>query len=118
MDKVFIKDLIVRGVIGITEKERSQAQDIAINIVLFTNIEKGALSDNIDNCVNYRIVAKAIVSHIEKTARFTVEALANDIANICLQISGVKKVKVRIEKPGAVRFSKSVGVEIIRKNPL
>jgi FolB domain-containing protein len=118
MDKVFIKDLIVRGVIGISERERSQLQDIVINIVLFTNIEKGAQSDNIDDCVNYRTIAKLIISHVEKTARFTVEALATDIANICLQISGVKKVKVRIEKPGAVRFSKSVGVEIIRKNAL
>lgn len=116
MDKVFIKDLLVRGVIGISEKERSQPQDIVINVSFYTDINTCAQSDNIDDCVNYRTAAKAIIAHIEKTARFTVEALASDIASICLQYPNVNKVKVSVEKPGAVRFSKSVGVEIVRKN--
>lgn len=116
MDKVFIRDLLVRGIIGITEKERSQPQDIVINVFFYTDINKCAQSDNIDDCVNYRTAAKAIIAHIEKTARFTVEALASDIANLCLQYPNVSKVRVSVEKPGAVRFSKSVGVEIVRKN--
>ena len=115
MDKVFIKDLLIRGVIGISERERSQPQDIVINIVLFTDIRKGGISDDINECVNYRTVAKAILEHVEKTPRYTVEALATDIANICLGYEGVKKTKVKVEKPGAVRYSKSVGVEIVRK---
>jgi len=116
MDKVFIKDLLVRGIIGISEKERSKLQDIIVNVVFHTDIEKCAQSDNIDDCVNYRTASKVIIAHIEKTARFTVEALATDIANLCLQYPNVSKVKVSVEKPGAVRFSKSVGVEIVRKN--
>lgn len=116
MDKVFIKDLMVRGVIGISDKERSQPQDIVINAELFTDISKGSLTDDINNCVNYRTVAKAIIKHIQEVSRYTVEALADDIAKICLATENVTKVKVRVEKPGAVRFSKSVGVEIVRKN--
>ena len=116
MDKVFIKDLLVRGVIGISERERSKPQDIVVNVVLFTDTSKGAATDDIELCVNYRTVAKAIIAHIEKVSRYTVEALASDIADICLDIPGVKKVKVEVEKPGAVRFSRSVGVEITRKN--
>jgi len=116
MDKIFIKDLTVRGVIGISEKERSQPQDILINVSIFTNIDKGAMSDNIEDCINYRTIAKTIIAHVEKTSRYTVEALANDIAKICLQPYDVIKVKVKVEKPGAVRFSKSVGVEISRTN--
>ncbi len=115
MDKVFIKDLMVRGIIGISERERSKRQDIVVNVVLYTDITKGAESDNIEDCVSYRTAAKMIIAHIEKTARYTVEALSMDIAKMCLEMGGVQKVKVRVEKPGAVRFSKSVGVEIVRR---
>ena len=115
MDKVFIKDLMVRGIIGISERERSQPQDIVVNATLYTDISNGSASDEIKDCVNYRTVAKAIISHIHKVSRYTVEALAEDIATICLSTQKVSKVKVRVEKPGAVRFSKSVGVEITRK---
>lgn len=116
MDKVFIKDLMVRGVIGISDRERSQPQDIVINAILFTDISRGAETDNIEECVNYRTVAKAIIKHIQEVSRYTVEALAEDIAKICLANEKVHKVTIRVEKPGAVRFSRSVGVEIERSN--
>ena len=116
MDKVIIKDLLIKSVIGISDKERSQPQDILVNIILYTDITKGGTTDDIENCVNYRTVAKAIIAHVEKTHRYTVEALATDISNICLKYPGVSKVRIRVEKPEAVRFSKSVGVEIVRKN--
>jgi FolB domain-containing protein len=64
--------------------------------------------------VNYRTIAKAIISHIQNVSRYTVEALATDIADICLKTQNVQKVKIKVEKPGAVRFSRSVGVVIIR----
>jgi len=115
MDKVFIKDLMVRGIIGISERERAQPQDIVINATLFTDISNGADSDNIDDCVNYRTIAKAIIKHIQEVSRYTVEALAQDIANICLSTEHVEKAIVSVEKPGAVRFSRSVGVEIERE---
>jgi FolB domain-containing protein len=115
MDKVFIKDLLIRGVIGISEKERSQPQDIMVNVIMYTDITIGGTTDDIENCVNYRTVAKSIIAHIDKTHRYTVEALATDISVICLENPAVSKVRVRVEKPGAVRFSKSVGVEIFRK---
>jgi FolB domain-containing protein len=105
-------------VIGISEKERSQPQDIIVNIILYTDITNGGKTDDIENCVNYRTVAKAIIAHVEKTNRYTVESLAIDISVICLENPAVSKVRVRVEKPGAVRFSKSVGVEIVRSNNL
>jgi len=117
MDKTFIKDLLVRGVIGISEREREQPQDILINIVLFSDTSKAGITDNIEDCVNYRTVAKKIITQVETVSRFTVEALAADIAKLCLAEPGVKQVQVRVEKPGAVRFSRSVGVEIERSNP-
>jgi len=117
MDKTFIKDLLVRGVIGISEREREQPQDILINIVLFSDTSKAGVTDNIEDCVNYRTVAKKIITQVETVSRFTVEALAADIVKLCLAEPGVKQVQVRVEKPGAVRFSRSVGVEIERSNP-
>ena len=115
MDKVIIQDLLVRGIIGINDWEREKEQDILINVVLFADLRKAGETDNIEDCVNYRTVSKKVFSHVETAKRFTVEALATDIANICLGEPGVLEVQVRVEKPGAVRFSKSVGVEITRK---
>ena len=114
MDKTFIKDLLVRGIIGIHEWEREKPQDILINITAITDTSRAAQSDNITDCVDYSALAKKVQAHAETSARFTVEALANDLARICLEQKGVQKVIVRVEKPGAVRFARSVGVEIER----
>lgn len=114
MDIVFIKDLLVRGVIGVSERERSQPQDIVINISLYTDVTEGGRTDDIEKCVNYRTVSKAIIEYAQSASRYTVEALATDLARICLDFQGVREAKIRVEKPGAVRFSKSVGVEIHR----
>ncbi|MDR3575240.1 MAG: dihydroneopterin aldolase [Anaerolineaceae bacterium] len=116
LDQIFIKDLLVRGVIGVNAGERTQAQDILINIVLYADTQKAAQTDNIDDCIDYRTVTKKILAYAEKAGRYTVEALAGDIAKICLDDSKIQSVRVRVEKPGAVRFSRSVGVEIERSN--
>ena len=114
MDKVIIKDLLARGIIGINDWEREKRQEILVNIVMYADLRKAGSSDEINDCVNYRTVSKKVLAHAETSGRFTVEALASDIADICLQEPGVQKVRVRVEKPGAVRFSSSVGVEIER----
>lgn len=114
MDKVIIKDLLVRGIIGINDWERKRAQDILINITLFTDTHRAAETDHINDCVNYSTMSKRVQAHAESAERLTVEALANDLAKICLEDKGVQKVILRVEKPGAVRFAKSVGVEIER----
>jgi FolB domain-containing protein len=114
MDKVFIKDLIARGIIGVNDWERKKAQEILINITVFTDTTKAGESDDIKDCVDYSALTKKILAHAESVARLTVEALANDLVKICLEQKGVKKAIVRVEKPGAVRFAKSVGVEVER----
>jgi FolB domain-containing protein len=114
MDQVIIKDLLVHGIIGVNDWERKKPQEILINIVLFADLSKAGKSDNIDDSVNYRTVSKKIQEHAETAERLTVEALAADLAEICLAEPGVLKARVRVEKPGAVRFTKSVGVEIER----
>jgi FolB domain-containing protein len=114
MDKVIIRDLVARGIIGINDWERHQPQEILINLVLFADLEKSGETDDIADCVNYRTVAKKVLEYAERAERLTVEALATDLAQLCLEEPGVQKVQVRVEKPGAVRFARSVGVEIER----
>jgi FolB domain-containing protein len=114
MDQIFIKDLVARGIIGVNDPEREKPQEILINIVLFADLHKAGQTDALEDTVNYRTIAKRVMAHAESAKRFTVEALAADIARLCLEEARVQKVRVRVEKPGAVRFSRLVGVEIER----
>jgi FolB domain-containing protein len=117
MDKIIIKDLLARGILGINDWEREKPQDILINLTLFADTRLAGRTDDLDESVNYRTVAKKVQAHAESAGRLTVEALAEDLAELCLQEKGVQRVVVRVEKPGAVRFAASVGVEIERGAP-
>ena len=114
MDQIFIKDLLVRGIIGINDWEREKPQDILINIIISADLTKAGEYDDISYSINYRTLAKKAQSKAETAQRLTVEALAADIAKICIEEPGVLKVRVRVEKPNAVRFARSVGVEVER----
>lgn len=114
MDKIEIKDLLLRGIIGVNEWEREKRQDILINITMMGDLSRAGESDDIEDAINYRTVTKRVIQHVETSQRFTVEALAEDIARICLGEEGVLQARVRVEKPGALRFARSVGVEIER----
>jgi len=85
-----------------------------INITLYTDTHQAAKTDDINDCADYSTISKKVQAHAESAGRLTVEALANDLADLCLQENNVLKVTVRVEKPGAVRFAESVGVEIER----
>jgi FolB domain-containing protein len=113
-DRIDIHDLLLRGIIGINDWEREKQQDILINISLFGDFRSAGDSDDIADTINYRTVTKKVIKHVETSKRFTVEALASDIARICLEEPGVQRARVRVEKPGALRFARSVGVEIER----
>ena len=113
-DRIIIKDLLLRGIIGINDWEREKRQDILINITLSVDLRAPGESDKIEDAINYRTLTKKIIEHVEESARYTVEALAADIAKLCLSAEGVQRAQVRVEKPGALRFAKSVGVEIER----
>lgn len=116
MDEIFIKDLLVQAVIGVYEWERKQPQNILINIRMFTNTELAAQTDDLKDCVDYGDITKKVQLFVEQSARFTVEALAEDIANLCLGLKNINYVIVRVEKPGAVKGTASVGIQINRKS--
>lgn len=114
MDKVLIKNLIARGIIGVNDWEREKPQEILINLQLHGDLRTPGETDEVEDSINYRTIAKEVLHIAETAERFTVEALAADIAQACLKIPEVQKAIVRVEKPGAVRFADSVGVEIER----
>ncbi|MCB0158871.1 MAG: dihydroneopterin aldolase [Caldilineaceae bacterium] len=115
LDQVFIKNLLVRGIVGINADERKNRQDILVNVVMWADTRAAGASDAIDDAVNYRTAAKAMIAHIESTGPYLVERLVADLARICCETDPrIRAVEVTVEKPGAVRFSESVGVTIRR----
>jgi FolB domain-containing protein len=114
MDQVIITDLHARGIIGVNDWEREILQDILINITIYTDLRATGQSDELSDSISYSAIANQVRSIAESANRFTVEALASDIADQCLKQNRALKVRVRVEKPGVVQFARSVGVEIER----
>lgn len=113
-DKILIKDLLIRGIIGIHDWEREKKQDILINIEMEADCRPAGISDDFLDAVDYREVTKAVIALVEDSGFMLVEKMAEEIARICLKNPKVSAARVRVEKPGAVRFSRSVGVEVER----
>ena len=114
-DKILIKDLLLRCIIGINDSERKEKQNVLINITLWSDFNEATKNDDIHKTVDYKEINKNIIKLVENSNYFLVETLAEKIAEACLQYEKVKKVKVTVEKPGALRFTRSVGVEVVRK---
>jgi FolB domain-containing protein len=115
-DQIHIKDLLLRAVIGISDEERRDKQDLLINITLHID-HTAAASDNISDAVNYRTITKQIIKLVENSQFYLVEKLALEIVDICLADQRIERAVVTVEKPGALRFARSVGVTIDRTQP-
>jgi len=113
-DKVFVRDLLLRTIIGINDDERTKLQDVVINIEMTVDTRPAGDSDSIDDAINYRTITKQVVDLVEGSSYFLVEKLAEEISRLCLSDPRVQAARVRVEKPGALRFTKAVGVEIER----
>ena len=114
MDTIFIKDLLVRGTIGLHEWERNVTQDILINVEFTTDTRKAGQSDNMDDSVNYRTICKRIINIAETSNPFLIETLINTMADTLLTEFKIEKIILSVEKPGALRFAKSVGIRVER----
>ena len=114
MDKIFLEDLRVETVIGIWEWERKIRQTVAIDIEMSADIRKAAASDDVEDTLNYKSVAKRVQAFVNDSSFQLVETLAEKIAALILDEFDVPWVKVRVNKPGAIRGAKGVGVLIER----
>lgn len=113
-DTIIIHDLLVRGIIGLNDWEREKEQNILINLEISVDARAAGESDEMRDSVNYRTITKDIIAHVESSKPFLVEALAHQIARIAIVDHGAEHVRVRVEKPGALRFASSVGIEVER----
>ena len=113
-DKIYIRDLSIRCIIGVNQDERTEKQDVVINVILFTDTRKAGQTDDLDDSVDYKKVKKTILSLVESSEFLLIEKLADEIAKVCLDDLKVQKVSVTVDKPGVLRYTRSVAVEIVR----
>lgn len=115
LDRIHIKDLSVQGIIGVNPDERVNQQEILVNVTMWADTRPAAASDDIADAVNYRTINKALIAHIEGGEPMLVERLVAELAEICLDADDrVREVEVTVEKPGALRHARSVGITIRR----
>ena len=114
MDIIEIDNLRLRCIIGFSEHERKDKQDVVIGLRIRADMRRAGATDNPDDAFNYRTVTKAIIGQVEASSYYLVEALATAIARICVVDHGAAWVQVRVHKPAALRFADSVGVVIER----
>ncbi len=114
MDRVLIKDLMLRCVLGLADEERREKQDVLINLILWGDLRRAGTSDDIGDAIDYRELKKQIITLVEDSQYHLAERLAERIAGLCLHHARVQQVQVSVEKPTALRFARSVAVEIVR----
>jgi 7,8-dihydroneopterin aldolase/epimerase/oxygenase len=114
MDKIFIHALKTEAIIGIFDWERQVKQTVIVDIEISADIRKAALSDSIDDTLNYKRVAKRVLVFVEESKFHLVETLAEHVAMLILEDFGIAWVRISLSKPGAIRNSRDVGVMLER----
>ncbi len=114
MDKIFLRELKVETIIGIWDWERKIRQTIVIDLEMSADIAKAAATDDIKDTLDYKGVAKRVQQFVGDSSFQLVETLAERIAGIIRDEFGVAWVRVRVHKPGAIRGSRDVGIDIER----
>ncbi|EKD27843.1 MAG: D-erythro-7,8-dihydroneopterin triphosphate 2'-epimerase [uncultured bacterium] len=110
--KIHIKNLLVRTIIGLHPWERTEKQDVIINIDFETDIEGLKDTDNETDIVNYRTISKDIMHDVESKSFFLLETLTDHVLKMVMSDKRILSAKVKIDKPHALRFAESVSVEL------
>lgn len=117
MDRILIRDLALRCIIGIYPEERRARQDVILNLVLECDVRRAAATDRIGDAVDYKEIKRRVIEHVEGSSHGLIETLADRVASLCLENRRVRRVTVTVDKPGALRFARSVAVEVTRSRP-
>lgn len=116
LDRIHVCDLKVRCIVGVKPDERANKQDVIIHLTLWADLRRAGQSDRIEDTVDYSSLEARVVEMVEASSYFLLERLAERIAEICLADERVARARVRVDKPGALRFARTVGVEIAREH--
>ena len=104
----------MRTTIGINDKERCNLQEVLINLTLYVDTRRAGISDDIVDAVNYRTSTKRVIALVEDSRFYLVEKMVAEIPKLCLENPQVEQVRVSVGKPGALHFTRSVGITIER----
>ena len=115
LDRIAIRELSARCVIAIKDWERKKPQEISISVTLHADLSAACRSDDIGDTVDYKQLKQQILAFVEDSRFFLIERLADGIAELCLAQPRVERVDVVVDKLGALRFARSVAVEITRE---
>ncbi|MFW6133899.1 MAG: dihydroneopterin aldolase [Planctomycetota bacterium] len=116
LDQIHIRDLRMRCIIGVNPAERRVRQDVVIQIALGVDLRQAGQSDRMADTVDYKALKLAVADLVEGSQHYLLERLAERIAELCLQRPRVRRVRVEVDKPGALRYARTVGVEITRED--
>ena len=114
-DKIFIKELRIPCLIGIFDWERKKKQIVSIDIEFSASISRAAKTDNIRDAQDYKKISKRVIDFVSKSQFFLIEALIENLAAILLKEFKLKEITLQIEKPGAIRGARTVGIRITRQ---
>ena len=115
LDEIIISDLNIRTIIGVNDWERKVLQDVMINMTLYVDIATASASDQINDTTDYKAITKRVIQYAEESSFQLIESLIEEIAKIVLTEFNVEAIQIQIDKPNALRFSRSVGIKVLRK---
>lgn len=113
-DRIFIRDLSLACTIGINEWERDILQPVKVDLDLDVDLKAAGEKDDLNFTVDYQVIRDNVEKLVSQSRYFLIEALAEKIADVCLKDPKVRAVRVALEKPGALRSTRTVGVELFR----
>ncbi|MFW6062357.1 MAG: dihydroneopterin aldolase [Planctomycetota bacterium] len=114
-DQIHIRDLRLRCIIGVYPEERHERQEVVVSVTLYADLRAAGQSDRLEDTVDYKAVKQSIVAMVEQSDCQLVERLAQRVADTCLAAPGVEAARVEVQKPGALRFARTVAVEVCRE---
>jgi len=115
-DTIFIRELKIPCLIGIFDWERKKKQIVSVDLELPSPIGKATRSDKIQDAVDYKKIAKRTIDFVGSSKFYLIETLIENLAQILLKEFKLKEITLQIEKPGAIRGARTVGIRITRKN--
>ncbi|MCZ6719181.1 MAG: dihydroneopterin aldolase [Gammaproteobacteria bacterium] len=114
MDIIYLRDLRIETIIGVNEWERRVKQTVVLDVDIGTDIGKAATSDSVEDTLNYKTVAKRLMAFVGESEFQLVETLAERTAEMLVNEFGVPWLRLRVNKQGALRGVRDVGVVIER----
>ena len=114
LDCIHIRDLRARCIVGVNPDERTKPQEVVIGLTLWADLRQACRSDRLADTVDYHALKVAVLEMVEASSCRLIEHLAERVAEVALEHPKVARVRVLVEKPGALRFARTVGVEIVR----